>query len=230
MADGNVQGTSWGLGNSHLPLEASGWHRVWWLQVGEASSSVGLRRGSSDTASLWAVSVLGVCLPACLPLCCSEGGRGWACSCLGRAAPASCVGHSSSLWCQTHCFVPHPPPQSMWGIRPASPGKTVEVSVSRWSSQAPGKCSGNGPGWGQPLEGCGELRLGVSCIQSCVVVGTAGPRHHPALGWSLSCRGGTDSRLKGGVQDAQGQTRYREERQAILASFQAKEMLQRTRG
>lgn len=97
QADDNVQGTSRGLGNSHPPLEASGWHRVRWLQVGEASSSVGPRRGSSDTASMWAVSVLGVCLPACLPLCCSEGGRGWACSCLGRAAPASCVGHNSSL-------------------------------------------------------------------------------------------------------------------------------------
>lgn len=32
--------------------------------------------------------MLGVCLPECLPLCCSEGGRGWACSCLGRAAPS----------------------------------------------------------------------------------------------------------------------------------------------
>lgn len=32
--------------------------------------------------------MLGICLPECLPLCCSEGGRGWACSCLGRAAPS----------------------------------------------------------------------------------------------------------------------------------------------
>lgn len=32
--------------------------------------------------------MLGVCLPECLPLCCSEGGRGWACSCLGKAAPS----------------------------------------------------------------------------------------------------------------------------------------------
>lgn len=48
----------------------------------------------------------------------------------------------------------------------------------------------------QPLEGCGELGLGMSlvqgtCTQSCVVVvGTAWPRCHPALGWSLACREG----------------------------------------
>lgn len=32
--------------------------------------------------------MLGICLPECLPLCCFEGGRGWACGCLGRAIPA----------------------------------------------------------------------------------------------------------------------------------------------
>lgn len=61
--------------------------------------------------------MLGICLPACLPLCCSEGGRGWACSCLGRAVPAwdtvPVSGH--------RFFIPHSSQQSMWGIGPASP-------------------------------------------------------------------------------------------------------------
>lgn len=89
MADGNDQGTSWGARKPPSSLGSFWLAGCRWLQVGGASPSAGRGgRGSSATASVWEVSVLGVCLPACLPLCCSEGGRGWACSCLGRAAPA----------------------------------------------------------------------------------------------------------------------------------------------
>lgn len=47
--------------------------------------------------------MLGICLPECLPLCYSEGGRGWACGCLGRATPARDT-RPAPVWLQTHYF------------------------------------------------------------------------------------------------------------------------------
>lgn len=84
--------------------------------------------------------MLGVCLPECLPLCCSEGGRGWACSCLGRAAPARDTA-GSSLWLQSHDFT------SVVHL-------TVKVSTGhRLEGEDPGSLAlkvawlGNGRGW-----------------------------------------------------------------------------------
>lgn len=163
MADGSVQGASWRLGNSHPPLGASGWQRVPLSVGGGASKSVGRGgRGSSDAAGeVWEVSVSGICLPACLPLCCSEGGRGWACSCLGRAAPAWDTALLSG-YRLTASLPTHLDSQRGASGQARMSEKIVEVSFSRQSSQPSGRCSGTGPGGGQPLEGCGELRLGVS--------------------------------------------------------------------
>lgn len=152
-------------------------------------------RGCSDSAGKHVgVSVLGVCLPACLPLCCSEGGRGWACSCLGRADPAwdtaLLSGYRLTASLPTHL-------DSQRGASgQVLPGEEiVEVSFSRQSNQPSGGCSGNGLARGQPLEGCGELRLGMSWatthprslhLKLCGG-GAAGRvaklRSHPALGW-----------------------------------------------
>ena len=112
-------------------------------------------------ASVWEVSVSGVCLPACLPLCCSEGGRGWACSCLGRAAPAWDTALLSG-YRLTASLPAHLDSQRGASGQARTSEKIVEVSFSRQSSQPSGRCSGTGPGGGQPLEGCGDLRLGVS--------------------------------------------------------------------
>lgn len=149
-------------------------------------------RGSSDSAGeRVGVSVLGVCLPACLPLCCSEGGRGWACSCLGRADPAwdttLLSGYRLTASLPTHLDSRH------GASGQALPGeKIVEVSFSRQSNQPSGGCSGNGFARGQPLEGCGELRLGVRwpmihprSLHLKLSGGrrVAKLRSHPTLGW-----------------------------------------------
>lgn len=105
--------------------------------------------------------MLGICLPACLPLCFSEGGRGWACSCLGRVAPSWDTAPLSGYRITTSLLIYLNSPRGALG-QPILREKIVEVSFSRWSSQHSGRCSGNGPGWGQPLHCCGELQLGVS--------------------------------------------------------------------
>lgn len=66
------------------------------------------------------------------------------------------LGNSSSLGLQTPlCF--SFTVRSMWGTG------TVESHSPR-GTQPSGRCSGAGPGCGLPLDGGGELRLGVNCI------------------------------------------------------------------
>lgn len=192
LTDGNDQAISWRLGGSQTSLGTSGWQRVQ-LATGWRGFLIwgaGEERASSDPTIEWEVSVLGVCLPACLPLCCSEGGRGWACSCLGRAAPAWDTAPLSGY--RLNASLPtHFNSQRGASGQPLLSKKIVEVSFSRWSCRAFGRCSRNGPGWGEPPEGCGELRLGVRGpvlhpkLGGGGGGGAAGPRCPPVLGSSL---------------------------------------------
>lgn len=123
--------------------------------------------------------MLGVCLPACLPLCGSEGGRGWACSCLDRAAPAWDTALLSDYRLTASLLTRFSSRRGASGQALLSE-KIVEVSFSRQGSLCSRRCSGNGPDRGQPLEGCGELRLGVSWAMM----------HPRSLYWKLRGRGG----------------------------------------
>lgn len=159
--------------------------------------------------------MLGVCLPACLPLYCSEGGRGWACSCLGRAVPAWDTAPLSG-YRLTASLPTHLNGRRGASGQPLLSKKIVEVSFSRWSCQAFGRCSRNGPGWGEPPEGCAELRLGVR-----------GPVLHPKLGgggggaqqgpgvpqyWDPACRVGHRPSPGDEGTGCQGAEGYREDR------------------
>lgn len=146
----------------------------------------------NDTAIEWEVSVVGVCLPACLPLCCSEGGRGWACSCLGRAAPGSCVGQSSSLVTDSPLRSPLASAVCM-GPWAASPGQEDCGSILlQVELPALWEVFRAGPGWGEPQRGAvssGWVRAGQCHIQGSDGrggrAGAAGLRCHLVLGSSL---------------------------------------------
>lgn len=96
--------------------------------------------------------MLGVCLPECLPLCCSEGGRGWACSCLGRAAPS----RDTQLT-----------PLSGYRLTTSCPlvlsTLTFRVCMGHHYAEWPGSLAlkiewlGNGRGWRQTLKKCSEV-------------------------------------------------------------------------
>lgn len=192
---------------------------------------VGEEGASSDTAIEWEVSVLGVCLPACLPLCCLEGGRGWACSCLGRAAPvwdtAPLSGDRLTASLPTHL-------NSLRGAlgQPLLSKKIVEVSFSRWSCQPSERCSGNGPGWESPQRGvvssgwvctdhcsiCGA-RIQSSVVGVCVCVWGGALHQGPGVPqcWVPGCRvGHRPSPGNEGARHPQGADELREE---IPASF-----------
>lgn len=73
------------------------------------------------------------------------------------AERGSFLGHSSSLGLQTKLG-------STWALGQPLRREKIVASPSPRGTQPSGRCSGAGPGWGQPLDGCGELRLGVNCI------------------------------------------------------------------
>lgn len=100
--------------------------------------------------------MLGVCLPACLPLCCSEGGRGWACSCLGRAAPAWDMALLSGYRLTTSL------PIYFHGQRGAS-GKALLSQRRLWKPCSPGGVASLWEVFREwaPRE-CGNLRLDLS--------------------------------------------------------------------
>lgn len=152
-------------------------------------------RGSSDgwracgRSLRWA----SVCPHACLSVALKEAGAGlaaaWAEQILRGTQLSSGYRLTASL--PTHL-------DSRRGASgQALPGeKIVEISFSRQSNQPSGGCSGNGLAGRQPLEGRGELRLGVSWamihLRSLHLRlyggggGVAKLRRHPALGWPLA--------------------------------------------
>lgn len=99
--------------------------------------------------------MLGVCLPECLPLCCSEGGRGWACSCLGRAAPSrdTRLTPLSGYRLTTSCplVLSTPDLQRLHGA------SLCRVGEDPGSLALKIEWLGNGRGWRQTLKKCSEV-------------------------------------------------------------------------
>lgn len=133
-------------------------------------------------------SVLGACLPACLPLCCSEGGRGWACSCLGSAAPSW---DTAPLWGDRLTASPHSPPPSTLGSGPAGQRSEREDGAclilqgehpALWEAAREWP-AGDSPeiAWGTQTT-C-ELHLKGPHLKLCSG-GDSRTRCHPAPGWS----------------------------------------------
>lgn len=119
------------------------------------------------------------------------------------------MGHSSSLWYRLTASLPTHL-DSLHGAlgQPLLGEKMMEVSFSRWSNEPSGRCSGNGTGWGQPLEGCGELGLGmrwaVLHVKLCGGGQDSRAQVSPSPGWSPAMGQGTDSSPGDGHTQCQG--------------------------
>lgn len=161
-ASGNAQGTSWGLGCSHSPLGAFGGQRVP-LAAGWRGLMVcgAAEAGAVVMQRVYGRSLLSGCLP-CSCLSCSEGGRGRACSRLGRAAPWDTAPPSLQTPHTALLLIHHNSQRGHWASLFGA--RRLESLLFSTGDPPSGRCSWAGPGWGQPLHGCGELRLGVNCI------------------------------------------------------------------
>lgn len=146
-------------------------------------------RGSSDGGRACGRSLCwaSVCPAACLSVALKEAGAGLA------AAWAERILRGTQLF-SGYRLTASLPTHLCGASGQALPGeKIVEVSFSRQSNQPSGGCSGNGLAGRQPLEGRGELRLGVSwamihprSLHLRLYGGGGGVaklRRHPALGW-----------------------------------------------
>lgn len=146
-------------------------------------------RGSSDGGRACGRSLCwaSVCPHACLSVALKEAGAGLA------AAWAERILRGTQLF-SGYRLTTSLPTHLCGASGQALPGeKIVEVSFSRQSNQPSGGCSGNGLAGRQPLEGRGELRLGVSwamihprSLHLRLYGGGGGVaklRRHPALGW-----------------------------------------------
>lgn len=135
----------------------------WWAEGAVGCRVEGPLCGAAEaggvTQRVYGRSLCWAAVPASLPLL-LEGGRGWACSCLGRAAPLGTQllpRVTDTAWLLIHHDI-------HWALGQPLRSEKIVASPSPRGTQPSGRCSGAGPGWGQPLDGCGGLRLGVNCI------------------------------------------------------------------